>query len=69
MSRLGRLVTQATAMKHENKYHRYGPTRGLLSATDKELDLLLADIDLPSKHPDYFQDVSKEEYDKNFQWI
>ena len=56
-------------MKHENKYHRYGPTRGLLSATDKELDLLLADIDLPSKHPDYFQDVSKEEYDKNFQWI
>ena len=32
----------------------------------KELDLLLADIDLLPKHPDHFRFVSNEEYDKNF---
>ena len=53
-----------------NIMHQHGLTRGLLSATDKELDLLLTelliDIDLPSKHPNYFRYVSKEEYEKKF---
>ena len=67
MSRLGRLVSQPAATKYRHvKPHLYGPTRGLLSATDKELDLLLTGIDLASKHPGYFWYVSKEEYDKNF---
>ena len=42
----------------------------MLSAIDKELDLLLTgpirSLDLPSKHPHYFRYVFKEEYDKNF---